>query len=165
MKLTKSKFIVAVMLIFGVTAFMSCDKTQETIKGTGYSEVSIPDNFGIADSQKSNLFIPEDERIIEEQFYLQLSDKEVIGTQIIELDELGNMISLQISDNVFLETGLDTNFLHLYSEFQSENNLKIGSCLKACNDESIQNPGWCKAGCWALLVVKVAAVVVAACAL
>ncbi|MDK2979169.1 MAG: hypothetical protein PWP52_1883 [Bacteroidales bacterium] len=166
----KKLFIITLMVIFGATAFMSCDKTQETLNESGFRDVRIPENFGITDFQKSNnaiVIIPEEERIVEKKFYLKLPDKEIFGTQIIELDEIGNMINFKISDNVFIETGLDTNFLFDYIEKNPNSDLTkgIGSCLKACGDESIEHPGWCKAGCWAELALEVAAVVIAAAAL
>ena len=166
----KYKLIITLMVVFVAIAFMSCDKTQETLKEPDYREVRIPENFGITDFQKSNnaiVIIPEEERIVEKEFYLQLPDKEIFGTQVIELDENGNMINLKISDNVFIETGLDTDFLLDYIEKNPNGDLSkgIGSCLKACGDESIEHPGWCKAGCWAELAIQVAAVVIAAAAL
>ena len=162
--------ILSLAFITGSIFFYSCNKNQDEQLEIGYSEVIIPNNFGITNSLKSNdgVFIPEEERIMEKDFILQLSDKEVIGTQIIELDEYGNMIKLELSNNVFSETELDENFLLEYSELNSQKigNLKsvknIGTCLKACGDSSIKHPGWCKAGCWAGLVITAAAVIVAA---
>lgn len=165
----RSKLIITLTVVFMATAFVSCDKTQETMKESGFSEVSIPESFGIIDFEKYNnalVIIPEEERIVEKKFYLKLPNKEVFGTQIIELDEIGNMINLKISDNVFLETGLDTDFLLNYIEKNTNGDIStraIGPCLKAC--AGVEHPGWCKAGCWAELVVKIAAVVVAAIAI
>lgn len=160
------------MIMFGITAFMSCDKSQEVKKENEFSEVVIPDGFGITNPLKSSdsIFIPEEERIVEEDFIIQLSDNIVIGTQIIELDEFGNIISLKISNNIFTETELDTNFLLDYTELKNQSEslkstMGIGSCLKACGDESIEHPGLCKAGCWGELAIKAAIAVIAAIAL
>ena len=170
MEKLKSKLIIVVIVIFGVTTFMSCDESQEVKKENEFCEVAIPEDFGITNPLKSSdgVFIPEEERIVEEDFIIQLADNKVIGTQIIELDEFGNIISLKISNNIFTETELDTNFLLVYSELinQSES-LKstksdIADCAETCNGEGIKHPGWCKAGCIAELVVKIALAVVAA---
>ncbi|HSH51028.1 MAG TPA: hypothetical protein VK982_04810 [Bacteroidales bacterium] len=63
----KCKLIITLMVVFVAIAFMSCDKTQETLKEPDFREVCIPENFGITDFQKSNnaiVIIPEEERIV-----------------------------------------------------------------------------------------------------
>lgn len=161
--------VFTVILLMGIITISSCSK-KNIKSNTGYTEVQIPKSLIQSNNLKSSsVFVPKDERVVKESFVLYEGDTAALnGTQIITLDEYGNMIKLEISNNIFNESSLTPNFLQKYEElnsqkttgFKSSKNVEdIGTCLKACG--SVKHPGWCKAGCWAELAIKAAAVVVA----
>ncbi len=164
---------VTFILLVGIITISSCSK-KSVKSDTGYTEVQIPKSLIQSNNLKSTTtFIPKDERVVKEPFVLYEGDTVALnGTQIITLDEHGNMIKLEISNNIFNESSLTPDFLQKYEQLNSpkathlkstQNIEGIGTCLKACG--SVKHPGWCKAGCWAELAIKAAAVVVAIVAL
>lgn len=91
------------------------------------------------------------------------------GKLTITIDEpTGDLIRVELSQNILNGTDLDSNFLAV-SNFQvtaDEHDHKtcIEDCIKKYTDpitgEKIRGRGWCKAGCWGKTVIQVAEAVV-----
>ena len=73
-----------------------------------------------------------------------------------------------MTGNIFKETNLTIDFFANKTNLNRSNVLQKGSCIATCfkeftdkDGEKVKGRGWCKAGCWADTIVKVAATVVA----
>ncbi len=162
---TSGLILVSIVTLFTIS---SCNK-KNAKSLEGYTNIQIPKQLKSYATFKSSseTIIPKEERVVKKDFILNQNNKVLYGTQIITLDKYGNMIKLEISNNIFDKSNLQPDFLlQYYKELSSQKNsnfkstLGIDSCLHSC--QSVKHPGWCKAGCWAELVIKAAAVVIAA---
>ncbi len=157
-------------MFLGIITISSCNK-KSTKSDTGYTEVQIPESLIQSNNLKSTSdTIPKDERVVKEPFVLYEGDTVALtGTQIITMDKYGNLIKLEISNNIFNNSKLTPDFLQKYYDevsSQKSSGLKttksiegISGCYDQCKKDykKHQGRGWCKAGCWGNFIIKAAA--------
>jgi len=81
----KSKLIVAVMVMFGITAFMSCEKTKEFIEPTTTQSQSQNDEYYFDKSLSLNDFIETLETKEEKEFFInnKITDNRKDGEKVL----------------------------------------------------------------------------------
>lgn len=157
-----------ILILFVIFAWINsgCKKEQDI-----QADQEIFTNVMLPDFMKSNLKI---ESVV----------FEVVEAKIIVLDESGSevhgyirftlpdsndesIIKLEISNNIFEQTSLKSDFLIIAQE-KGQLDATKSSCVASCQEKftdadgnKIKGRGWCKAECWAQTIIKAAAVVVA----
>ena len=130
----------------------NCNKQVEEVKPeTEFTEIAIPNNF------KSNLKSVGNTKLYEDAITIVTKDgKEVYGKVRFTFPENNNdcsVVKIELSDNIFNETGLSTDFFKSYYSLKSTND--VAECFGHCEDR--KHPGWCKAACFIVALVEAAA--------
>jgi len=149
----------------------SCSNDSEITPVNELTEIAIPQFFKAkTNSSKS---ANNAEEFVVETLDIEVTDKDCnISKGQIRFTMPENhgeyLEKLEISDNIFEETNLSPDFFVNKTSLKQSGALQKGSCKADCHStytdkegNKIKGRGWCKAGCWADTVIKVAGLVVA----
>jgi len=138
---------------------LGCTKENGLKKEMKFTEVNLPHFMSYSSLKSGDVLTEEvDAKII----VLDKNGKEVEGiirfTFPINCDL--SVYKLEITDNIFELTELTPDFL--LTGYTTQNAIEahdyimstIYGCLAGCNDE--KRPGWCKVGCWAIEIGRIA---------
>lgn len=159
-----------ILLLLTISVLFSCSKDSEITTALEFTSIEIPQSF----KAKSNLNKSTNN---EEEFEVETLDIEVtdkdgsvsIGQIRFTMPENNSeyLQKLEITSNIFEETNLTPDFFVNKTSLNQSKVLQKGSCIADCQKQftdkdgkKIKGRGWCKAGCWADTVIKVAGIVV-----
>lgn len=147
------------ILVLVVVALFGCTKENGLKNEMEFTEVTLPHFMSYSSLKRGDVLT------------------EVVEARVIAFDENGQEIAgrirftftincnlsiykLEITNNIFELTELKPDFL--LTGYTTQNaieahdyiNSTIYGCLAGCNDE--ERPGWCKVGCWAVEIGRIA---------
>lgn len=168
MKLPQSlSYYFAVVALVVLLPFQSCkEQTDLDVNEDVFVEIEIPDAYKVPPGARFGV-----DDIIEETVPIivtRIDGRDVQGMIRVRAINDQSLLNFGVSQSLMRDLGLENNFW--VNNLESGNDLQaqaIGTCLKACKDafEKGEGRGWCKAGCWGELVLKLAAIVAAVAAL
>ena len=152
-----------VKLFFSISALVlfasACNERTAVEPDLDFVSVSIPDHLKTDTS--NGRVSSEDMEIQEVEVEITTDEgKKVKGIVRVTMptgDE-ETLINFEVTNNILDETGADSDFWLNALDSSNARVMGIGGCLKNCRGD--KREGWCRAGCWAELALKVVAVVV-----
>jgi len=140
--------LIGISFLFTSSGCENKNNENEVANDFKMQDVDIPSEY------KSDLKTNYEE--INTEVKMKLEDgTEFKGYMNIKIGKDNKLVGMQLSRNIFDKTENDADFL---MQYVNSNNLKSlkgdhADCTTTCEDEA-ENPGWCKAGCWAETVGK-----------
>lgn len=162
------------LLLLAITVMFSCSNDSEITPVNEFTEIAIPQSFKA--KTNSNKSADNDGQFEVETLNFEVTDEDENAAKgFIRFTMPENhgeyLQNLEISSNIFTETNLTADFFTNKTSSKEIAALQKSSCIASCHStytdkdgKKIKGRGWCKAGCWAKIVIAAVGAAAAAAA-